>query len=96
MNIWRTDDAWWGDDKLTHGFGAYALALTLAVALHVEPWLGATIALLAGVLVEVVELVRFLAGVPLTAGLVDRVSLKDLTWDTAGALVAFWVALLAR
>lgn len=93
-SIWRLDDAWFADDKLLHGSMAYALALTLPIALAIPPWLGAAISFASGILIEVVELVRYRRWGYRTdrwPWLADLISPKDLVWDAVGALLAWGV-----
>lgn len=93
MTLFRTDDAWFGDDKLAHGLGAYAIAVTVPLVTPLAPAIGAAVAVAAGAALECVELVRFrrwqARGAPAPwPFLTDRVSLRDLAWDAAGAAAA--------
>lgn len=96
-SIWRLDDAWFADDKFLHGSMAYALALTLPIALAIPPWLGAAISFASGILIEIIELVRYRgwSGRAPWPWLADLISPKDLVWDAAGALLA-WAVLAVQ
>lgn len=92
MRRWyTTSDTWTGDDKLAHGFGAYGLTLSLAMAWSV---VGAVVVtLLVGVAIEGIELYRYrrweargrTGAWPFLA---DLVSFKDLAVDTLGTFAA--------
>lgn len=91
MSVFTSDDAWFGDDKLAHTFGAYSLSLT--VGLFTTPLIGALVAVVAGVAVELVELFRYKSwqrhgGIPPWPFLADLISWKDLIVDVVGAFAA--------
>lgn len=81
-------DSWTGEDKLAHLFGAADLWAVMAARFGTwEAWI-AVVAV--GLLVEIVEVIRYRAWVAkgrpgLWPFLCDRVSLKDLAVDVLGA-----------
>lgn len=92
------NDSWFGDDKLAHLFGGAVVWVLGAV--HVGPWWAFAIAAGAGLAIELLETVRYQRWGAKGYSrpwpwLTDKISLKDLLADLAGAL-GMWAAIGSR
>ena len=79
-------DRWVADDKLAHF--SCAAWMAIALGLHTGPLVSLLATIGAGVLVELIEVVRWRKwnGVGSWPFLCDKISPKDLMYDIAGAL----------
>jgi len=87
QNFKVTNDKWWGNDKLAHGCGSYALTDVINTFTPLNHWQSGIVTSALGILWEVqADAIKYNGVWEEIMDSSDEFSSKDLAWNTLGVL----------
>jgi len=88
QNFRVADDAWWGNDKLAHGCGSYALTDVINNLTPLNHWQSGIVTSSLGILWEIqADAIKYKSGFwEDVMDSSDKFSSKDIAWNTLGIL----------